>query len=353
MKTLLEPKKIENFYRNKIKNFEFIFERQKISTFFGKNILKKELKKILGKNKPKFIIEDLDSIRSLKEELAEEFGSDEDSNYLICLGGAIAIGKGKIIRNEDSASIMISIPTSCSNDAFFTNRYKKEDKYHKETSEALIGLMPDYLIVDSEMITLLVTEDIVYAGWGEFLAMITSYYDWRENNQNKINVQEIAFLDILTKKMFEDACIFFKKEKKIKKHIDLLMRFLFMKCLYMIIYNDNTIGASSDHMISYAMQELGYCKELRHGYKVLFGAVISSICYELLLNKKLIKYIPPEIIHHLFKKEDIKEILNAQDLKKILSKSLSTRSRTTILNKLPQDQIFYEKLEKNLKCLET
>lgn len=351
-KPFLEVKILWDVYNNPKDYHSFNYLGQDIEVFFGKNILHKYLKKILGSESLRIISEDMPRIKVLKEGVEEEFGSDSSSKYILTLGGAIVIGEGKVIRNEDKDTRLISVPTSCSNDAFFTNKYKKEEsKYHGSTTAALSGLMPDFLVVDTEMIKDLVNEDIIYAGWGEFLALITSYNDWRENNKDLVEKEDLELLDKLMDKMFADVKGLFARENDVRKTIDDLMRLLFMKCLFMMVYDDNTIGASSDHMIAYGMQELNLCNELRHGPKVLFGAIISSECYRIINKKQLSQSIPKKMIDYVLEQECFKKLLNPQDLKTILSKAISSRSRKTIFNKIPSDEGFYKQMVEGVKDL--
>ncbi|MCK4521229.1 MAG: iron-containing alcohol dehydrogenase [Nanoarchaeota archaeon] len=345
-KPLLEIKKIWDIYNNPKDYYRFNYIGQEINIFFGKNILHKHLKEISCSKPLKILFEDIDSIKTLKNELEKDFPTKEDSNLIISLGGAVAINKGKILRNENKNSRLIIVPTTCANDGFFTNRYKKDKN---SASTALSGLMPDFLIVDTEMIKKLVTEDMIYAGWGEFLSLIASYNDWKENNKGLIEKDELELLDKLVDKMFKDARDFFEKEDDINKSVDILMHLLFMKCLFMMIYDDNSIGASSDHMFAYSIEGLGYCDKLRHGQKVLFGAIVSSGCYSIINGNGFVDMIPKKIVDYVVKEECFKKILNPQDLKVILDKALVSRNRKTILNKIHSDHTFYNSLVKEIK----
>jgi len=160
----LPVKTVVDIYHNPQPRYEFDFKGQQLEVFFGKGILQQRLQLIIQDNTIRLFTEDLPKIKERGDSIAASFRTAESAKFIIGLGGAVVLDKGKTIRNDKNETRLIAIPTSCSNDAFFTNKYKRQDKYHGSTSQALAGLMPDILIVDTEMIAQLVNEDIIYAG---------------------------------------------------------------------------------------------------------------------------------------------------------------------------------------------
>ncbi len=348
-KLLIKTERLVEIYDNDLDHFNIDFEGQKVKVFFGKGILEKTLKKILGSHKLNTTFsESYKPVEIKKKDIDEKFGTSNDSCFIVSLGGASAMDQGKIMRNKDDSLRLISIPTSCSNDAFFTNKYTNPGP-KKGGSSALSGKLPDYVIVDVDLIDGLVNDEIIYSGWGEFLSIISSFNDWKNGNGEDCSLADVKILDKLTKKMMEDSKKVFDNGDF--NNINVLMKLLFMKCLYMLVYDDNTIGASSDHMVGYGLKESGFAQNQRHGQQVMFGSILACACYDILDSSNLVSLLPKQFVEYIMGIGEFNELIDVSKLKELLTVSRKTRNRKTIFDRLPEDKSFYEKLEETIMKL--
>jgi len=346
IKCLINPNLIRNIYHIPKEHLRLQYINKSIHIYFGYNILNKILKKIVGKKSTKYIF-----TNSYHYKNKSFIGNIHKPKYIVAIGNTKILDKGKELHNKNKKSKLILVPTSCSNDSFFTNRYCETNANH-HVCAALKGKLPDYLIVDYKIITEFSNKKSVFAGWGEFIALITSYHDWRVNNIKRIKKRDLQVLDKLIEEMYKDINRVLKT-KIDKKDLPLLMKYLFLKCLFMLCYDDNTIGASSDHMISYGLEKLKYCKNILHGQKVLFGSIIAAAGYKIIYNKDIISISPKKIIKKTLDLSEIKSLLKPTVLKRIVNAAIYSRNRKTILNKFVKDNQIYSKILKEVKNVHT
>ena len=195
----------------------------------------------------------------------------------------IAVGGGKVLDVVKRCSYLnninhISVPTIISNDGLISPICVLKDEYNKHTS--LPGLMPMGVLIDLNII-LKSPLKFLQAAAGDLLSNISSTNDWIISQINKKEIiNDLAFQ--LSRNSATSLIHFSKIDFSYKPFIKQIIQGQINSGIAMSLAGNSRPCSGSEHLISHAIDYLGFSKNILHGSQV---ASISLFC--LFLQNKL------------------------------------------------------------------
>lgn len=195
----------------------------------------------------------------------------------------IAVGGGKVLDVVKRCSYLnninhISIPTIISNDGLISPVSVLKDRHNKHIS--LPGLMPMGVLIDLDII-LNSPLKFLHAAAGDLLSNISSTNDWIISQINrKEPINDLAFQ--MSRNSATSLMHFSKIDFTYKPFIKQIIQGQISSGIAMSLSGNSRPCSGSEHLISHAIDYLGFSENILHGSQV---ASITLFC--LFLQGKL------------------------------------------------------------------
>lgn len=243
----------------------------------------------------------------------------------------IAVGGGKVLDVVKRVSYLtninhVSVPTTISNDGLISPISVVKD--HDGRTQSLPGMMPMGVIIDLDIVS---QAPIVYlrSAAGDVLSNLSSTNDWvlaLENNGENIN--DISYH--LSRSAANCIVYFEKKDLSYKPFLRQIIQGQVNSGIAMGLAGSSRPCSGSEHLISHAIDYLGYSKDVLHGTQVASTSLFTLYLQGKLLDEH-IEFAKKTEIPLLF--TDLLTVKEDEHIKEVLEVSKFMRpGRFTVLD---------------------